>query len=71
MKETKLVGYAKKSLTGNALQVVLSVDALAEAERYTGKDGMEYIGLTMWGERIREILNGDREVTSITQLRGD
>jgi len=65
MSKTKLIGYARRSMTGSALIVCLYVDALAEAEGYTGKDGRKYICLFMTAEHVKEILSGEREVAGV------
>ena len=67
MANAKLIGYTRLSETGNALKVNLELEALMEAERYTGKDGREYIPLTIKAERIRDILNKEKEITCVTQ----
>ena len=71
MSETKLVGYARRSLTGNTLTVNLSVDAFMKAERYTGKDGSEYVSLTAFADKVRMVLDGNREVTAVMQINTD
>jgi len=68
MSETKLVGYARKSLSGNALKINLSVEAFMEAERYAGKDGREYVGLVLNANKVRSILDGQKEVTGVSQF---
>ena len=66
--ESKLVGYIRKSNDGGALKMNLDVDALEDAERYETQGGREYISLIANVNKVEEIINGDREVTSICYL---
>ena len=63
--ESKLVGYIRKSNDGKALKMSLDVDALEAAERYEAQGGREYISLIANLEKVEEIIEGDREVTSL------
>ncbi|MBA3045980.1 MAG: hypothetical protein FP824_07185 [Euryarchaeota archaeon] len=66
--ESKLVGYMRKSNNGESLKMSLDVEALEDVERYETKDGREYISLIANLNRVEEIIEGDREVTSICYL---
>ena len=68
--ESKLVGYLRKSNNGGALKLSLDVDALEDAERYES-NGREYISLIANLEKVEEIIDGSREVTSICYLVDD
>lgn len=66
--ESKLIGYVRKSNNGNALKMSISTEAFEEAQRYTTQDGKEYVNLITNLEKIKEIIDDQREVTSISQI---
>jgi hypothetical protein len=66
--KSELIGYLRKSNNGNALKISLSTDAFENAARYKGKDEKEYVSLIVHLEKAREVMEGQREVTSVTQL---
>jgi hypothetical protein len=66
--ESKLIGYIRKSKNGSALTLSLDYETLENAERYTTKDGREYVRLIANLAKLQEIIDGEREVTSICQL---
>lgn len=66
--ESKLIGYVRKSNNGNALKLSISTEAFEEAQRYTTQDGKEYVNLITNLEKIKEIIDDQREVTSISQI---
>jgi hypothetical protein len=68
MTKSELIGYVRKSNNGNALKISLSVDAFENTARYQGKDQKEYVSLIVHLEKAREVMEGQREVTSVTQL---
>ena len=68
MSISNLVGFARKSLSGESVKLNISVDAFDHAERYTGADGHEFVGLFIGLRRLYDILEGNREVTSVCQM---
>lgn len=66
--EYKLVGYLRKTDSGKALKLSLDVESLAEAQTYKTNDGREYITLISNIDKVSEILEGEREVTSICYM---
>ena len=64
-----LCGYVRKGISENTLRINLSWEALMDAERYVGKDGKEYVSLVANSERIKHIINDEKEVTSVTQIK--
>ena len=62
-----LVGYMRKSESGKALKMVIGVEAFLEAERFEGEDGYEYVELIMKSERVKDIIAGEKEVTSVVR----
>jgi heme-binding NEAT domain protein len=68
MTKSELIGYLRKSNNGNALKMSISADAFEKAAKYTGKDEKEYVSLIINLEKAREVMEGQREVTSVSQL---
>ena len=55
--QSELIGYIRKSRSGNALNISLSAEALDSAQRYLSPDGKEYIGLVVNTAKVQEILS--------------
>lgn len=68
MPRSELIGYVRKSKNGQALKLSLSAAAFEAAERYQSADGADYVGLIVNLDRAQQIIDGDREVTSVCQL---
>ena len=68
MAESKLVGYLRKSKGGCALNLSIDAQAFSEAEKFSSRDGREFVSLITNIPKVEEIISGDREVTSICQL---
>jgi hypothetical protein len=68
MARSELIGYVRKSNNGGAVKISLSTEAFENAARYTGKDEKEYVSLIINLEKLREVIEGQREVTSVTQI---
>jgi hypothetical protein len=68
MAQSQLVGYVRKSRKGGALRMSIDAKAFAKAERYRSQDGREFVSLIANADKISQILEGDREVTSLCQL---
>ncbi len=66
--KSELIGYLRKSNNGNALKMSISTEAFDNAARYKGKDEKEYVSLIINLEKAQEVMEGQREVTSVTQL---
>jgi len=69
--QNKLIGYLRKSDHGGALKFSLGVEAFESAQRYQTKDSKEYVTLIANLEKVREVIDGERAVTSIYQLLED
>ena len=63
-----LVGYIRKSREGGALRMSIDVKAFKDAERLKGMDGREFVSLVANVEKVRDIIEGEREVTSLCQI---
>lgn len=65
---SKLIGYVR--MKGGQLVLNISEEAIKEAER-SETHGHIFIKLQANADKINEIINQDREVTSIVQVIGD
>lgn len=68
MVQSDLVGYVRKTKSGNALKLSISAEAFDSAQRYLSQDGKEYVGLIISLAKVQEILEDTRDVTSIVQI---
>ena len=68
MTESKLIGYVRKSNKGTTLNFSIDTQAFSEAEKFSSRDGREFVQLITNIPKVEEIISGDREVTSICQL---
>lgn len=68
MVQSELIGYVRKSRSGNALKLSISAEAFDSAQRYLSKDGKEYVGLIVNTAKVQEILEDSRDVTSVCQI---
>lgn len=60
-----LVGYVRKSYKGNSIELSIQKEAFDDAETYISQSGDEYVKLTMGLEKLKMLINGDKEVTAI------
>ena len=68
MVQSELIGYVRKSRSGNALKLSISAEAFDSAQRYLSADGKEYVGLIVNTAKVQEILDDTRDVTSVCQI---
>ena len=68
MVQSELIGYVRKSRSGNALKLSISAEAFDSAQRYLSQDGKEYVGLIVNTAKVQEILEDSRDVTSVCQI---
>ena len=66
--KANLVGYVRKSNAGGAIKVSINSDAIAECESYVTSDGQEYVPLVISLNALMKVLNGERVVTTISQI---
>jgi len=64
--KSRLVGYVRKK--DGALKISIDVEAFKAAETYDSKDGRQFVTLVANADKIGQILEGGREVTSLCQL---
>lgn len=66
--KANLVGYVRKSNAGGAIKVSINSDAIAECETYVTSDGQEYVPLVISLNALMKVLDGERVVTTISQI---
>ena len=66
--KSNLVGYVRKSNAGGAIKVSINSDALSDCSTYVTSDGQEYIPLVISLNALNKVLNGERVVTTISQI---
>ena len=66
--KANLVGYVRQSNAGGAIKVSINSDAIAECETYVTSDGQEYVPLVISLNALMKVLNGERVVTTISQI---
>ncbi len=62
------MGFVRRSRNGGALKVSVNQNAFESAEKYQTSDGTEYVGMIINLNRLRNLLNGEQEVTAINQI---
>lgn len=68
--ETKstLVGYARKSNAGGAIKLSINTNAFSDCATYVTSDGQAYVPLIIPINALQRVLNGERAVTTVTQI---
>jgi len=66
--KSQLVGYVRKSKSGGALMLSVDAEAFSKAKKYSSADGREFVRLVANLDKVQEILQGEREVTSLCQI---
>ena len=66
--KSNLVGYVRKSNAGGAIKVSINSDAFSDCETYVTSDGQEYVPLVISLNSLNKVLNGERVVTTISQI---
>ena len=67
--KSNLVGYVRRSNAGGAIKVSINSDAFSDCETYITSDGQEYVPLVISLNALNKVLNGERVVTTITQIQ--
>ena len=68
MAKSELMGYVRRSNNGKALKIAINKDAFDKAETYKTQDGQEYVALIIRLDMIYQLIEGQKEVTNITQI---
>ena len=66
--KSNLVGYVRISNAGGAIKVSINSDAFSDCETYVTSDGQEYVPLVISLNALNKELNGERVVTTISQI---
>ena len=66
--KSNLVGYVRISNGGGAIKVSINSDAFSDCETYVTSDGQEYVPLVISLNALNKVLNGERVVTTISQI---
>ena len=66
--KSNLVGYVRRSNAGGAIKVSINSDAFLDCETYVTSDGQEYVPLVISLNALNKVLNGERVVTTISQI---
>ena len=64
-----LVGYVRKSNAGGALKISINTAAFSDCSTYVTSDGQSYVPLVMSLNALEKVLNGERAVTTVSQLQ--
>ena len=68
MTKSELLGYVRRSNNGKALKLSVNAEAFNKAERYTTQDGQEYVAMIIRLDSIYQLIEGQKDVTNITQI---
>jgi len=63
-----LVGYVRISNAGGALKLSVNTSAFGDCETYTTSDGQTYVPLVISLNALRKVIEGERAVTTVSQL---
>lgn len=66
--ESRLMGFVRRSRNGGAIKLSIAQDAFDDAKRYKSADGTEYVGMIINLNKLRCLLTGEQEVTSVSQI---
>ena len=66
-----LVGYARLSKAGKAVKIAINTHAIGDCHAYMTTDGQSYIPLVISLPALRKVMEGERIVTTISQLTYD
>ena len=68
MMPSLLVGYVRRSNAGGAVKLSINNNAFGDCETYTTTDGQTYVSLVISLDAMRKVIDGDRAVTTVSQL---
>ena len=64
-----LVGYVRRSNAGGALKISINSDAFTDCSTYVTSDGQTYVPLVVSMNALTKVLDGERAVTTISQMQ--
>ena len=68
MMPSLLVGYVRRSNAGGAIKLSINNNAFGDCETYTTTDGQTYVSLVISLDAMRKVIDGERAVTTVSQL---
>lgn len=68
MMPSLLVGYVRRSNAGGAIKISINTNAFGDCETYTTSDGQTYVPLVISLSALRKVIDGNRAVTTVSQL---
>ena len=68
MAKSELLGFVRRSNNGKALKISINKDAFEKAETYKTQDGQEYVAMVIRLDTIYQLIEGQKDVTNITQI---
>lgn len=63
-----LVGYVRRSNAGGAVKLSINKNAFGDCDTYTTSDGQTYASLVISLSALRKVIDGERAVTTVSQL---
>jgi len=66
--KSNLVGYVRRSNSGGAIKVPINSDAFSDCETFVTSYGQENVPLVISLNALNKVLNGERVVTTISQI---
>ena len=63
-----LVGYVRRSQAGKAINVSINTNAFGDCRTYRTEDGQHYASLVISLDALRKVIEGERIVTTVSQL---
>ena len=63
-----LVGYVRRSQAGKAVNVSINTNAFGDCRTYCTDDGQSYVSLVISLDALRKVIEGERIVTTVSQL---
>lgn len=68
MSKSELMGYVRRSNNGKALKISINKEAFNKAESYETQDGQEYVAMIIRLDTIYQLIEGQKDVTNVTQI---
>ena len=62
------LGYIRRSRRGKAVKLDISLESFLMAQRYTTKDGKEWVNMVVSIDKVLDVLEGKIQVAGISQL---
>ena len=69
MTDTRVVGEVRKSNAGGAPNTAINTSAFQDCSTYETSDGQTYVPLVISMNAVRRVIDGERAVTTVSQLQ--